>query len=333
MNNFINKTNQYLLERYPIIWNTKLLWMLAIAIGLHLLFFIYGFLSLSNPESLQSYRAEDIFFKSGGIFISIIMSILMIVFWLIMMFKNNAFKSFYPTRAWDLVKQFGAYFLIIFISISFYFSFQTGLKTYISQTYNDERFEKDIETANRAAMFFSHNVFDYKLNNKIYPSKFQEFYCETIDDLIDESKPFIKSSFDNKHQFYTLKTLTRDTYSEYIDSIYDASVFNESAGVNLKKYFFKDEVVDVSGDIETAQPSYYHYSSVFDQDGISNYSGDSYYDEGYNDYGYGKNKPQISELKSRTIKQNHDLLNRNDPKEIKSLLTEFLELLSEFPFF
>ncbi|MGJ8683933.1 MAG: hypothetical protein ACSHWW_04880 [Nonlabens sp.] len=330
MNNFIHKTNQYLLERFPIIWNTKLLWMLAAAAALHILFFFYGFLSMANPVSLQEYNAEDVFFTKGGIFISIITSVLMIVYWLIMMFKNNAFKSFYPTRAWDLVKQFGAYLLIIFVSISFVFSFQTGLKTYINQTYDEARFEQDIETANRAALFFSHNIFEYNLNNKKYPLEFQELYCETAEFFIDENKPHVKSSFDNLYQYYSLKTITRDINSEYIDSIYDASVYNESAGKDLKRYYFKDEVVDVRGIIETAQPSYYHFSKVYYQRGASSYNSYNTYVEGYNDYGYGKDKPQISDLQARLVQENHDLLNRNDPQEIKALLTAFLKLTKEY---
>lgn len=321
MNNLIYKTNQYLLERYPIIWNTRILWMLATALLLHLLFFFYGYFSMSNPESLQQYDATSVFFTNGGIFIHIIVSVLLIVFWLIMMFRNNAFKSFYPTRSLGLLKQFAAYFVIVFASISFYYSFEAGLKIYIDTTYNDERFDKDINLVNRAALFFSHNIIDYTLNNKKHPVLFQDLYCETVLDEIDATQPLIKSSFENHYQYYTLKTITRNEIEdEYIDSLYDLSVFNEYAGEHNKKYFFKDQVVDVSKEIITTQPSYFHFSKLFFQKGISNYE----------DYAYHKERPQISTAQIKIVKENYELLKNNNAGEIKELLTAFLNLANTY---
>lgn len=325
MNNFIYKTNQYLLERYPIIWNTKILWMLLITLVLHVLFFVFGYLSLSNPESLQGYNASDVFFENGGFLISIILSILLIVFWLIMMFKNNAFKSFYPTTALGLMKQFGAYLIIVFASITFYYSFQAGLNVYIDSTYNDERFEQDIEIANRASLFFSHDIYNYKLNRKKYPAAFQEYYCETNKELIDENKPFITSTFDTNYQFYSLKTIKRNENVEaYIDSLYDSSLFIENLGDGYKNYFFKDEVVDLSGDIVTAQPSYHHFSKVFFQKGRPSYY--RYED----DYNYDKTKSRLSDLEIRLTAQNSQLFENNDPGEIKKLLNNFLSVSNDY---
>ena len=96
MKTFIYKTNQYLLERYPTIWNTRLVWMLLAAVTLHLLFFVFGFFTLTNPEMLQERRVTNLFFENGSIFLSVIISILVVVTWIIYMFKNNAFKNFYP---------------------------------------------------------------------------------------------------------------------------------------------------------------------------------------------------------------------------------------------
>ena len=64
MKKFIYKTNQYLLERYPTIWNTKLVWMLSIALVLHLIFFVFGLFTLVNPKMLQDSNVEYIFFEN-----------------------------------------------------------------------------------------------------------------------------------------------------------------------------------------------------------------------------------------------------------------------------
>ncbi|WP_438961231.1 hypothetical protein [Nonlabens sp.] len=325
MNNFINKTNQYLLERYPIIWNTKIVWLLLIAAVIHFLFFVMGYLTLSNPQSLQDYNVSEIFFENGGILISFILSILLIVFWLIMMFKNNAFKSFYPTTVLGLMKQFGAYLIIIFASISFYYSYQAGLKIYIDTTYNDERFEQDIETINRASLFFTHNIYDYKLNSKSYPVAFQDYFCETDRMLIQENQPYLKSTFDSYYQFYSLKTVKRNEYvEEYIDSLYDSSLFIENLEDGYKNYYFKDKVVDVSDHIVTAQPSYHHFSDVFFQKGRP-----SYYKYEH-DYSYDKTKIRLSDLEIRLATQNNQLLENNNPAEIKKLLQDFLTIARSY---
>lgn len=124
----IYKFNQYVLEKYPTVWNTKIIWMLLASIVVHILFFIIGYLSHVNPVSLQKFEVKDDYFRDGMIFIHLIISILMMVGWLIMMFKNNAFKNFYPSSKSKLFLQFVQYFIIIFSCTTFYFSYMTGFK-------------------------------------------------------------------------------------------------------------------------------------------------------------------------------------------------------------
>ncbi|MEM6517351.1 MAG: hypothetical protein AAF688_14300, partial [Bacteroidota bacterium] len=118
MKSFIYKVNQYLIERYPNIWNTRLVWMLSASLIVHVLFFVFGLATLTNPETLQDRGAEDIFFKNGSIFLSIIITILLFVVWLIYLFKNNGFKSFYPASRNRLFLQYFYYLLIAFFSFA-----------------------------------------------------------------------------------------------------------------------------------------------------------------------------------------------------------------------
>ena len=205
MKTFIHKTNQYLLERYPTIWNTRLLWMLLTAVILHLIFFVFGCFTLTNPELLHEYNIKDIFFDNGAVFLSSIISILLLVSWLIFMFKNNAFKNFYPTSTSKLFGQFICYFVIIFCCSTFYLSYNYGLKTYISATYPDEEVASEIVTANDAALFLSESISNYTLDVRRYPKPFYDLYCETDTQWKSDSIPSVQF-LDINYTYYTLKT-------------------------------------------------------------------------------------------------------------------------------
>ena len=55
----LNKFNQFLLEKYPTIWNTKIVWMLLAALAAHIIFFVIGYLSHIDPISLQKYSVKN----------------------------------------------------------------------------------------------------------------------------------------------------------------------------------------------------------------------------------------------------------------------------------
>ena len=131
MKKFIKRTNTYLLERYPIIWNTRVFWVLLVSLGIHVLFYLFGLVSISNIETFHRRSVIDLFFDNGTVFFGVIISILMLVIWLIFHFKHNAFKSFYPSSRRGLFLQFFCYLVIIFASTTFYYSYIYGVKTYV----------------------------------------------------------------------------------------------------------------------------------------------------------------------------------------------------------
>nr|WP_321223105.1 hypothetical protein [uncultured Psychroserpens sp.] len=346
MKKFIYKTNQFLLERYPTIWNTKLVWMLSIALILHLLFFVFGLFTLVNPIMLQERFVEQIFFENGSIFLSIVLSILLLVAWLIFMFKNNAFKNFYPTTRIKLFGQFLSYLLIIFSCTTFYISYQYGLKTYIGSTYSDAQVNKEIEIANDAALFLSENLKDYTLNKRRFPKPFYNLYCETNAKFIDFEKPHLTFEDDN-YQYYSLRQVETP-----LDDPYNASVEvrsrddNDSLSTNTgyvysetldstRIYFFKDTVVNMQSFIKTAKPSYYNFSSTFfvstnDTLKDDNYRYDYNYDE-YLDYDYNYNYNTSFFIRHQLRnKRNYELLKRNDKDEIEQLLEDFLKFSNNY---
>lgn len=325
--NFRNKINQYLLERYPTIWNTQIVWMLLFSFIIHIVFFVMGFLSHSNPTSLQTYNVLSDYANDGYVLVNIIASILLLVAWLIFMFKNNAFKQFYPTSSGQLFGQFVQYFIIIFVSISFYFSYMFGLTIYIGNKYDDASMKTNIELINNVYPFLSHSPEDYMLDRRKYPAVFNELYCETDSADIDFSKKYY-TYYDFYYQFnylYSKKVTEKD---EYLRFVYPAE--EEKLGTPLAYiverdsfciFYFKERVADVSEYIQNANLNYGNFSLVFYIPGNNNnyYSEAYYWDEYYYDI------PDFT----HNIEQNKktvELLERNNPEEFRKLFADFIQL-------
>ena len=338
MKSFIQNTNKFLVERYPNIWNTKLVWVIGVSLIIHFVFFLLGMAGLSNPESLHSNNAEAVFFNSGAIFFSIILSVLIAVVWLVYLLKNNAFKAFYPTKQLDLFKQFCCYFIALFFCSSFYLSYSAGLKMYINNTYPDQEMVEHITTANSASLFLSHSLSDYTINNKLYPDFYFNNFCESNEDLIDYKKANY-ATFEFDYQFYNVKS--EDVSHSEINRNYnveDVVEANAYSGFIYKKqkdsltftYYYKDSVINAKPYIKTLQPTFYNYAETF----YNNSDSEDYY---YNKFSKkmiyrNQNQHYKNYTKERYFrnKENTELLDRNNPKEIKNLLFNFLEISKIF---
>ncbi len=356
MRKFITKTNAYLLERFPTLWNTRIVWVLASSLILHLLFFLGGYFILSNVTHLHDWGAANLYLKNGTVYMGIIISILQIVFWLIFLLKNNAFKNYYPTTRKKLWLHFLLYFMAFFICSTYYYSYTLGIKAYTAVHYPDEAFEKDVEAANKARIFFSHNIKNYTLNNLSHPSVLDTLHCETNNFYIQDSLPHF--SFKGKNfQFYTLETkeyLYKDfgqTNYLRIDSLEQGSVYTLRTDSSMTCYF-RDRVVDIDSLVKNPNPSYYNFSSTFYNTTANEfpyfsysyeypeiyYEEDAYTYLGGEDYEYYPIKSQYankfrdSAIIQRRIRnmENQALLDRNDPSEIRGRLNALLVVADKY---
>ena len=333
----INRINQYLLERYPTIWNTRIVWMLLLGIAIHLIFFFIGFISHASPSTLQSSGAISDYLSSGLVFVHVIISVLMIVGWLVFMFKNNAFKSFYPSSGKKLFYEFFQYFIIIFISSTFYFSYMVGFRLFINYKYDDEKMEKNIGIINRANAFLSQELELYTLDNRLFPKEFSDYYCETEINKIDKNQKYFVYH-DRVYQYWSLyeKVVTeRDKYDEFVYPKEEAkngtglAYYETSKDGKSRIYYFKKAVQDLSAYIPTTAPSYYNFSDVFYNvnQNPSNHSRKYRYEAGIpivedNDT-FKKHKALINQ-------QTTELLKSKNPKAIEELMQDFLFISKEF---
>ena len=128
---------KYLLERYPAIWNTHVVLLLPLILLSHLVFFGLGFIMLTDSTLGISYYPWGNLFNGLPMLLNFIIIVLLLVGWLIYLFRNNAFERFYPVSRWQLFWRFVVYFAVILGIISSGFSFMTGEKAKVYWRYTD----------------------------------------------------------------------------------------------------------------------------------------------------------------------------------------------------
>lgn len=314
MKNFIQRVNHYFLERYPLLWNTRVYWMLISCALVHGCFYLFGYYTFRNTELFKRYNAPELFIENGALLFSIVISVLILVIWLLVLFRNNAFKNFYPTRKRQLFGSFFIYFLVFAVATTFYISYIAGYKQFVAQHYPQSWLKTERDRANLAAAFLPFSLDAYTISNKRYPEPFDTLYCETDERNIDFSKPYLTRDKD-EYQFYSIaKKVVRQIDAVAAD---EREVHRKLLTDSLLTVYYKDAVVDVSGLVNT-DPSFYNYSR-------RNFGGEGngYPDEEAPAYQEEGNREEMN-------KSVYDLLQRNHPEEIKKLLSGFLEFSRKF---
>lgn len=322
MKKWINKIDKQLLERFPLLWVTRAPWVLLVTILVHLVFFALGWNVFKNPMLLQDYNMDDIYIRNGTLLLSIICSVLIIVVWLIVLFRHNAFKNYYPTSQWQLFASFIIYFIVLLLSSTFYSSYQMGYKKYISGKYTDEVYNKKLDQASLAAAFLSFNQENYTIDRRRYPSPFDTLYCEVNEAFIDFSKPYL-SRFTDEYQFYTLKkTILSAAKSNNVSDELPGHLYSKAINDTTWTVWDKDKVVDVSA-LATSDLSYFNYSTVLFTE--------EYYDDA--PVIYVKGTPRFNESQQKSLdlsRRLYQILKRNNEQELRQLFSSFLTIANEF---
>ena len=322
MKAFIKNTNTWLLERYPVTWNTKIVWVLAVSLFIHLIFYIVGVTSVISPTSLHNSDVTNNFFKNGTLLFGVIISILILVIWRINMFKKNSFKNFYPTTNKKMFLEFITYCVIIFISTSFYYSYILGVKTTVYNKYPYVEFKAEYTTINNAAMFFSHNIASYTFDEKCAPNLFSKLYCETKSGSITK-QPYYQF-LNYKYQFYTIKEklILDENYRKpkhHIDYIFE--------GDSIRVYL-KDSIVPIPEELVSVKPSYFNYPNRFYVE--SELSRRPNYSHTYDLELAESYHPLFDDNQVKQAQRNYELLQRNNQKEIKDLITTSFNIIEKY---
>ncbi|MES2882675.1 MAG: hypothetical protein V4676_11040, partial [Bacteroidota bacterium] len=160
----MKKINNYLLTHHPLLWNTRIVWVLLCNVVLHLLFFLAGLASISAKTISSFYGVWSV---GGGSLItfSVLCSLLVIIVWLVFYLRNNAFKHFYRIGKWYLAKEFLLILIVVLSSISYFHSFNYGIKTEVRSITGEAEFVNEINAVNRAMVYLPQNFNSYFLLN------------------------------------------------------------------------------------------------------------------------------------------------------------------------
>ena len=128
---------KYLLERFPLVWNTHLIWALPLILATHLFFFSWGFAMVTDEAMGNYYFSLRNRFEGLPTVMNFIAIVLLLVGWLIRLFRNNAFERFYPVSRWQLFRQIVIYLFIMGGILSSGLSFMVGENTKVHWRYTD----------------------------------------------------------------------------------------------------------------------------------------------------------------------------------------------------
>lgn len=182
----IKKIQKYLLTHHPIIWNTKLIPMLIVLLGIHLIFFGVGYIA-SDASFSRIYSHYSPFDNLGIIyFVSILICILILIGWLIFYNRNNGFKIFYPRKTSQVYLEW-ILILVITLGITLIpFSLTEGYISKWKSIASEKEAKEALETLDKAKVLIpdtSYSSFNYDsdLHEPIPVPKGMNLRADSID--------------------------------------------------------------------------------------------------------------------------------------------------------
>lgn len=181
---FLNKIDQYLIENHPLIWMTKLHYVLPIGLLINLGFYIWGF-QLITAKMITGYIGHSLFEKSYAIFMYLLVGFVFIILWAFAYFKKSAVRHLYPIGKFYFIRLFACLFLIFFVIVSPYLSFTAGSNAKTQSLADYDQLSEEVQMVNLAQAFLptSSGLYTYdhlfSLENPEYEIQIQEDWVNT----------------------------------------------------------------------------------------------------------------------------------------------------------
>lgn len=156
----LNKLDQYLIENHPLIWMTKLHYVLPISILVNLAFWLWGF-AYVDLQALQHRISEETFVDSYAIYFYLLVVIMFLILWAISYFKKSAVRHLYPIKKFYFSRLLILLFINFFLMVTPYLSFRSGMNTKVNQLANYDDLKTELKMVNRAQAFLPTNAEDY----------------------------------------------------------------------------------------------------------------------------------------------------------------------------
>lgn len=156
----LNKLDKYLIENHPLIWMTKLHYVLPISILVNLAFWIWGF-TYVNLKVLRNRISEEIFIDSYAIYFYLLVAIMFLILWAIAYFKKSAVRHLYPIKKFYFTRLLILLFINFLLIVTPYLSFRSGINAKVGELANYNDLKKELTMVNRAQAFLPTDANDY----------------------------------------------------------------------------------------------------------------------------------------------------------------------------
>jgi len=213
-----------LLLKYPLLWNTKFVPMVAIGLLLHLIFFGLGYLD----GTIDFSNRNNLDIEVTCILFGVLLVVIVIILWLVNYFKNNSLKSFYSKSKYSLFYEWLQIFVVSTLLITFYLPFSVGKQLHQKSYYSLE------ETTNRCKTIATADIF---IDGSFAETEIDSLASGLIDSLgnvINQEK--IDSINNNNPDYYPESAAAAYTYKNHI--IFNGKKYNQFSLVNRNTFEF-----------------------------------------------------------------------------------------------
>lgn len=213
-----------LLLKYPLLWNTKFVPMVAIGLLLHLIFFGLGYLD----GTIDFSNRNNLDIEVTCILFGVLLVIIIIILWLVNYFKNNSLKSFYSKSKYSLFYEWLQIFVVSTLLFTFYVPFHVGKQLHQKSYYSFE------ETANRCKTIATADMF---IDGSFAETEIDSLASGLIDSLgnvINQEK--IDSINNNNPDYYPESVAEAYTYKDHI--IFNEKKYDQFSLINRNTFEF-----------------------------------------------------------------------------------------------
>lgn len=259
MKSLYNRFDTYLLTKWPLIWHSKIVYLLAAGLLMNGVFLIWG-LASATTDNILNRNIDSIYGNGTPVFVHLILGLIFITLWAIQFYKKNAIKHLYPLGSLYLTKLF----LLLLIGFTCFItpaeSFNYGMRISVRQQYDLKTLQKDVAIVNKACVFLPQDEANYTLDKRTFPKPFPIEFVEY--DLNEQSWAGLSAEFKGVYYSPTEHPENNDTIDGRIIQCYVSHVKPVKKECYEEDYeMIIDRFVDLPQDSSIAYTSLFNYSS------------------------------------------------------------------------
>ncbi len=161
----LNRYNALLLKRYPLLWNTKTLYVIPALLLINFAFFMYGYADgkINFWETDDNYSYDS---TAGVLLFAVLLGVFSMILWLAFYFRNNGFKALYPKSAFSLFSEWFLVLISCFLMCSSFSAYTLGKDVRHRSYFSLKDATRRTETLSMASFFYD-GSFDFQPYKKV----------------------------------------------------------------------------------------------------------------------------------------------------------------------